>query len=247
MRTASGATLDVGRLALLLLMLGASWYFWDSPVLYPVKLLVVMMHESGHAIGTLVMGGSVDRVHLAMNEGGECMSRIPPGFLNMVVLYSSGYLGSAVAGAALMVATFRFQLGRAVMGAAAVWLAVMGVFYAGDPFTLVFCLGMAVALGLGTRFLPSVVVDALNLFLAAFTSLYALFDLRSDLWDSTRRNMTDAALLANVTWVPSIVWAALWSLLSVVLLIAAAYWSLHAKPRDGGGVRMPPVARARRV
>ncbi|NNB87912.1 M50 family metallopeptidase [Corallococcus exiguus] len=245
MRTASGATLDFGRLALLLLLMGASWYFWYSPVLWPVKVLVVMMHESGHAIASLLVGGSVDRVHLQVNEGGSCLSRLPPGVLNRVIVSSAGYLGSAVAGAGLMLATFRFRLGRAVMGAASVWLAVMGFFYAGDPFTLAFCLGMALAMGLGARFLPTGLVDALNLFLAAFTALYVIFDLRDDLWNSAVRAQSDAAILASETWVPSIVWAALWTLLSLGLLGVSAYWAMHAKP--GGGVKMPPMARTRRV
>ena len=149
------------------------------------------------------------------------------------------------AGAGLLLATFRFRLGRAVMGAASVWLAVMGFFYAGDPFTLAFCLGMALAMGLGARFLPTGLVDALNLFLAAFTALYVVFDLRDDLWNSAVRAQSDAAILASETWVPSIVWAALWTLLSLALLGVSAYWALHAKPP--GGVKMPPMARARRV
>ncbi|NOJ95508.1 M50 family metallopeptidase [Corallococcus coralloides] len=245
MRTASGATLDFGRLALLLLLMGASWYFWYSPVLLPVKVLVVMMHESGHALAALLVGGSVDRVHLQLNEGGSCFSRLPPGVFNRIIVSSAGYLGSAVAGAGLMLATFRFRLGRAVMGAASVWLAVMGFFYAGDPFTLAFCLGMALAMGLGARFLPTGLVDALNLFLAAFTALYVVFDLRDDLWNSAVRAQSDAAILASETWVPSIIWAALWTLLSVALLGVSAYWAMHAKP--SGGVKMPPMPRARRV
>ncbi|NPC80340.1 M50 family peptidase, partial [Pyxidicoccus fallax] len=132
-----------------------------------------------------------------------------------------------------------------VLGAACVWLAVMGMLYGGDGFTLLFCLGTALVLGLAAKFLPDGAVDALNLFLAAFTALYAVFDLRDDLWNSAVRSQSDAALLADLTWIPSVVWAALWTLLAVGLLVVAAYWSMHAKPR---GMQMPKVpTRARRV
>ncbi|MBZ4417129.1 M50 family metallopeptidase [Myxococcus sp. RHSTA-1-4] len=246
MKTASGAQLDFGRLALLVLMLGVGWYFWDSPVFWPLKLLVVMMHESGHALATLLVGGSVDKIHLAANESGSCLSRVPPGFLPQVAVYSGGYLGSAVAGAGLLLATFRFQFRRWVLGAACVWLGVMGVLYAGDGFTLLFCLGTALVMGLGAKYLPGGAVDVLNLFIAAFTALYAVFDLRDDLWNSAVRSRSDAALLAELTWVPAFAWAVLWTLLAVGLLAVAAYWSMHAKPR--GGVQLPKVsARARRV
>ncbi|MCP3141373.1 M50 family metallopeptidase [Pyxidicoccus xibeiensis] len=245
MRTASGAQLDFSRLALLVLMLGVGWYFWDSPVFWPLKVLVVMMHESGHAIATLLVGGSVDKIHLAANESGSCLSRLPPGVLAKVAVYSGGYLGSAVAGAGLLLATFRFRLRRWVLGAACVWLAVMGLVYGGDLFTKAFCLGTAVVLGLCAKYLPDGAVDVVNLFIAAFTALYAVVDLKDDLWNAAVRSRSDAALLADLTWVPAIVWAVLWTLLAVGLLGVAAYWSLHAKPR---GLQMPSVStRARRV
>lgn len=239
MRTASGARLDFGRVALLVLFLGLGWYFWDSPVLWPLKLLVVMMHETGHALATLLMGGSVDRVTLAANESGACLSSLPTGFMRQVVVYSAGYLGSAVAGSVLLLATFRFRLRHFVLGAASAWLAVMGLVYARDSFTLLFCLGTAVVLGLAAKFLPDAVVDALNLFIAAFTALYAIFDLRDDLWNSAVRASSDAALLARLTWVPSVVWAAVWSLLSLVLLGLAMYASVRARPSVGLDVPSP--------
>ncbi|SET57489.1 M50 family metallopeptidase [Stigmatella erecta] len=230
MQTASGAKLNAGRVTLLLLFLGAGWYFWDTAALLPLKLLVVMMHESGHAIATLLVGGSVEHITLRLDQSGACLSSLPPGIFRKILVFSGGYLGSAAVGAALLLATFRFQLRRWVLGATCVWLGVMGVLYARDPFTLAFCVGTSVVLGLAARFLPQGAVDVLNLFLAAFTALYALFDLRDDLWDSSIRSLSDAALLAQHTWVPAIAWAALWTLLGVLLLGWAAYVSMHARP-----------------
>src|SRR5690349_7803235 len=148
MQTSSGAKLDFGRVTLLLVLLGAGWYFWDSPALWPLKLLVVMMHESGHALATLLTGGAVERITLAAHQSGACLSRLPSGMLAQVAVYSAGYVGSALAGAFLLLATFRFRLRRLVLIASCVGLAVMGVLYAGDSFTLAFSLGTAVVLGL---------------------------------------------------------------------------------------------------
>lgn len=245
MQTASGAKLDMGRVALLLAFLAVGWFFWDSPVLRPVKLLVVMMHESGHAIASLIVGGSVQHITLRADESGACLSALPPGVLRQIIVFSAGYLGSAVMGAVLMLATFRFRMRRMVLGAACVWLAVTAVFYARDFFTLAFCLGASAVLGLAARFLPEGAVEVVNLFLAAFTALYALFDFRSDLWDSQVRAGSDAALLAQQTWVPAIVWAAIWSLLGIVLLGWATYKSMHADSRPSQ-MRMPPLSSVRR-
>jgi hypothetical protein len=245
MQTASGAKLDMGRMALLLLFLGAGWFFWDSPVLRPLKLLVVMMHESGHALATLLVGGEVKHITVNADESGACLSALPPGVFRKIIVFSAGYLGSAVMGAVLLLATFRFRLRRWVLGAACVWLAGMGVLYARDPFTLAFCLGTAVVMAVAAKFLPDGAVDVLNLFLAAFTALYALFDFRDDLWNSAVRGGSDAALLAQQTWVPAIIWAALWTLLGIALLGWAAYKSLHADHRPPR-MRLPPLSSARR-
>jgi len=203
-------------------VLGASvllaWFFWDAVALWPVKLLAVMVHEGGHALATLLVGGKVQRVTLAGDESGACLSLLPPGLWRQMIVYSAGYVGSALAGAALLVASFRMRSRRLLVGLCCGWLCVMGVFYAGDAFTLAFCLGTAVLLGLALRFLPALAVEALALFLAAFIALYAAFDLRSDLWDGAVRGRSDAALLASLTWVPALFWALLWSLASLALI-----------------------------
>ena len=218
MQTKSGARLDAGRVGALALCVGVAWYFWDSPALLPLKLFVVMVHETGHAAATMAVGGRVDRVILSGDEGGACMSLLPPGTLGQIIVFSAGYVGCALMGGILLVATYRYRLGRWVLGAACVWLAVMGLVYAGDGFTRLFCLGTSVVMGLSAWLLPSAAVDVMNLFLAGFVSLYSLFDLRSDLWDAQVRGISDAALLAQQTFVPALVWAALWTLMSLVIV-----------------------------
>jgi peptidase M50B-like protein len=235
MQTSSGSRLDFGRVALLLVFLGVGWYFWDSPVVWPLKLLVVMMHESGHALATLLAGGAVDRVTLATTDSGACLSHLPTGRMAQVAVYSAGYVGSSLAGAFLLLATYRFRMRRLVLVTACVGLVVMGVLYAGDGVTLAFCMGTALVLGLAAKYLPDGGVDMLNLLLAAFSALYVAFDLRSDLWNGAARSVSDAALLARLTPVPSWAWAALWSFVSLGLLGLFARWSLRAARPEGLG------------
>lgn len=230
MRTASGATLDAKRLLALVAALAVGVALWDTPVLWPLKLLVVMMHESGHALATLAVGGSVDSITIASNESGACLSRLPRSTLGIILVYSAGYVGSAVAGGLMLLATYRFRLRRAVLWAACVWLGVTAFVYAGDWFTRLFCLGTALALGLCARYLPDAAVEVLNLFIAAFSALYVVFDLRDDLWNERVRNVSDAALLAEHTFIPAIVWAVLWTLFSLFVLGAAA-WSAIQRGR----------------
>lgn len=202
---------------------------WDWAVMWPFKLLAVMGHETGHALASLLAGGSVSRVSIAGNEAGECLSAIPTSFFARTVVYSAGYVGSAIISVVLLVLTFRFDLRRFMLGAACVWLALMGLLYARDAFTLAFCAGMAVAFGVGAKYLPAPVVGVVNLFIASFTALYAAMDLKDDLWNGAVRVHSDAQLLADITIVPAIVWALMWTLLSVALLGGGVFLAMRRK------------------
>lgn len=79
---AAESRLHPGRALLLVGLVIGGVLFWDSAVLLPFKLLAVMGHETGHARAAWLVGGSVDRVSLALNRGGECISRIPDGQLS---------------------------------------------------------------------------------------------------------------------------------------------------------------------
>jgi hypothetical protein len=234
--------LNPGRALLLVAILAAGVFFWDSPALLPFKLLAVMGHETGHALASLVVGGSVDRVSLRLDESGACLSRIPDGFFARTIVYSAGYVGGALIAVLLLVATFRFEARRAMLFAACLWLALMGLFYARDSFTLAFCVVMAAAFGLGARLLPLALVGGVNLFIASFTALYAAMDLKDDLWNGAVRAQSDAQLLANLTVVPAIVWAAVWTVVSLGILATGLVIAL----REGRSVTPSAAAIAAR-
>jgi hypothetical protein len=243
MKTPSGASLDARRILAVAACVVLGVFFWSSPLLYPLKLLVVMMHESGHAIASLIVGGAVDRITIGADESGACLSRLPEGVLRQIIVYSSGYLGSAIAGGALLLASLRFGARRSVLMAACAWLLVMSVFYVRDVFTGAFCLGTAAAMAAGAKWLPDGAVDALNLFIASFAGLYAVFDLRDDLWRSASRGQSDASLLSDLTYVPAIVWAAAWTVAAIAFL-GGAMW-LAVRPARKAALRAARLSAAR--
>ncbi len=219
--------LDAWRLVVLTVLVMAGLMFWSAPWLAPLRLLVVLVHETGHALATLLFGGRVERVIVGADESGQCLSSLPAGWLPQITVYSAGYVGSAVSGALQLVLAFRFRLHRAVLYVMGVWVTAMGLIYAGNAFTVGYCLVMGAVLLVLARVLPAAAVRVLVMVLAAFTGLYALFDLRDDLWRPGGGGPSDAVLLAAQTHVPALVWSLLWSAVSVAVLALAASVSLR--------------------
>jgi hypothetical protein len=98
------------------------------------------------------------------------------------------------------------------------------------------------AFGAGARWLPAGAVGALNLFIATFTALYSVMDLKDDLWNQAIRAQSDAQLLANVTIVPAIVWAVTWTVVSGAVLLAGIAMALkEPRPRNRGTTLRAPI------
>ncbi len=114
--------IDTRRLLLLAALVVAGLWLWDVPWLAPLRLLVVLVHETGHALATLAFGGRVERVVIGADESGQCLSALPAGWLPQVAVYSAGYVGSAVSGALQLILAFRFRLHRAVLMAMGIWV-----------------------------------------------------------------------------------------------------------------------------
>jgi hypothetical protein len=193
-------------------------FFWNTWPLYPFKLLVVLMHESGHAAATLLAGGSVDRIQISPDEGGVTLSRYSPSLLREIVISSAGYVGSTVSGCVLLWAGARSKEGRWPLVALAAWCALVTVLYVRDGFTLLFVAGCALALGLLARFGAPLLRRSVLIFLAAFSCCYAIYDIRDDLLHLSSSGGSDADALARATFIPAIVWGVAWGLLSIVLV-----------------------------
>jgi hypothetical protein len=194
--------------------------FWNTWPLYPFKLLVVLMHESGHAAATLLVGGSVDAIRISPDQGGLTVSRFPPSLLRQIVIASAGYVGSALSGCVLLYLAARSRMGRWPLLALAGWCTLVALLYVRDAFTLLFVGACALALGILARFGAPWLRRGVLVFLAAFSCCYALYDIRDDLLHLTSfSGGSDADALARATFVPAIVWGGLWGALSIALVL----------------------------
>lgn len=192
---------------------------WNTPLVYPFRVLTVMIHEMCHAVATLITGGEVLEIRTHWDESGHTLSRGGWAW----VIYPAGYLGTALLGAVAISIpgrgaqrVFMIALGLAYTG--------LHVFY-GQWTSLDMWVGVAAgAVLVGLSFAAEWLCDAAFNLLGFVLCLYSVHDLLGDLLGS-QVHMTDAGLLARhwgaawLTWPIALVWVGL-----SLSLLAAAVW-----------------------
>ncbi|GAB4463247.1 MAG: hypothetical protein OHK0029_31590 [Armatimonadaceae bacterium] len=208
-------------------------------VTYPIRILVTFIHEGAHALMALLTGSTVDAIAVMPNGSGVTLSRTPigpAGWLPNMLISSAGYLGATLYGAILVWMLRRGMEGRKLllMTGIAVALVTLGAvkglawppaWVAGaSPFGLMFALfwGVLLTAGLliGAKKLPRDGANWLASFVGVQCVLNALFDLRTlfDLSVGTSAH-TDARNMEALTLLPAPIWAALWIVMSLAILL----------------------------
>lgn len=200
---------NLGGMALVigvLLAVLAGWY--AAPLVYPLRLLTVLLHEGGHAAVTLLTGGVVVEIAVNAEESGHTLSS---GGFHFLILHG-GYLGSLLAGL-LLTGTPRAARGPCVMLGALALLALgwIPLISFGFFYTAAVAAGLLVLAWKASHDVCRTVMRGTGLFVVAD----AVRDVLSDL------GRGDAALLAQMTGVPALIWSVLWLTAALGLLIRA--------------------------
>lgn len=222
----------VGGLALTALVVTV---LWPTPVLLPLRLLVTFVHEAGHALAANLVGGDVVSLTINPNEGGLTFSRFEATRPRRMLVASAGYVGATLIGAALLAALRHLRTGRAVLASFAVGIALATVLWvrsAPDPgafagatgsgrndgwFTLLFSIFAVVVFG-GLAWKATVGIRRAAVTLVAAGLCFGALE---DVWQlvgSGNRRHSDAETLADLTFLPSVVWAVLWLLVGLVVV-----------------------------
>ncbi|TVR52300.1 MAG: M50 family peptidase [Gemmatimonadales bacterium] len=197
------------------LYFGTIWLLWETPVVYPVKVFVVFLHEISHAMAALATGGWVERIELSPRLGGACYC--PGG--NAFVTLSAGYLGSLAWGAVILESAQRSgkKASRVVQGLGAGVLVLTLLFVRGT-FGLFFGIVFGTALFLAAPRLSADANRILLTFLGFTSALYAILDIKADVLDRPHLP-SDAYMLAQLTGIPTLVWGVLW--IGIALVVSA--------------------------
>jgi hypothetical protein len=197
-------------------------------IVYPFQLLVTMVHELSHGLAALLTGGRFINFTIDTNTSG--LATTADGWRLFVI--PAGYVGTALIGGLLLVLIHRSSDVRRRR-----WLAVgLGLFFA--LTTVLFARNLtAIAVGsvsalammiLGVYGSPLLLLFGLNLIaiqiaLNALDSLLGLMRLNAGPFQLPN----DAQSMANLTHIPALFWAVLWSLAALAILVGSIYWAFQ--------------------
>lgn len=195
----------------------ALWFLWDTPVVYPLKIFVVLLHEVSHAIAAVATGGTLDRITLDVRQGGATYFSGGSAFLAL----SAGYLGSLLWGG-LMFSAARNEWVRTdwVNGAIGASVILLTIFFIRSPFGIVFGLLFGAAMMAASRKIGAEMNRKLLLTLGLTSALYAILDIKSDILDRPELR-SDAYMLAELTGIGT---ATMWGIVWITIAIAFSAW-----------------------
>jgi hypothetical protein len=209
--------MDVKAVLILAALFIAVWVLWDTPIVYPIKIFVVCLHELGHALAALLTGGQVVSIQIFPEEGGLTTTR---GGWPFIIL-SAGYVGSMLFGGALLYLSSYRPWARRLMIALGVLIVLSTLLFFRNFFAVLYGLLAGAAMFFSAYRFPLNVNFYIIRFLAIASCLYALLDIRGDLFAAASAGsgiVNDAVALNQLTGIPAIIWAVLWLVVSLLVL-----------------------------
>ena len=206
------------------LFFGVLWFLWDTPLVYPLKIFVVLLHEVSHATMSVATGGSIDRITLDPMQGGACYCPGGSPFLTL----SAGYLGSLLWGGLMLSAAAKSSVKADwVIGLIGGLVLCLTMLYVRNGFGFAFGILFGLAMFAVSKQLGDGVNRTLLLTLGLTSALYALLDIKSDILERPEAR-SDAAMLAEITGIPTAIWGILW----IGLGIAFSAWLFRRAYRE---------------
>jgi hypothetical protein len=205
---------------------------WARFLLYPFKLFSTWVHECGHALMTVLVGGQVMSITIEPDTSGLTRSFVPADRVYRGLVASAGYLGAAVVGCLLMAATRVEKWAHLILQSLGVFMLLTLVLWMRNLFGVGVVLAWGVALialarrGIGPapRFLLSL--------LAIQVALNSVYDIRGLFL--LGRGQSDAVTMARLFLAPPWVWATAWMVMGIAML-GATLWMTRGSSRTTRG------------
>ncbi len=191
------------------------WFLWHTPVVYPLKVFVVFLHEISHGIAAVATGGSIQAITLSPRLGGACYC--PGG--NAFITLSAGYLGSLMWGGLILEGARKAgRKADRITSGIGIGTMILTLLFVRGGFGIVFGVAFGAVLVLAGRRLSAAKNQVLLTVLGLTSCLYAILDIKGDILDRPHLR-SDAFMLAEITGIPTLAWGVLW--ISVALVVSS--------------------------
>lgn len=182
------------------------------PVIHlPLDWFQTFFHEFSHGLAALITGGRIHSIQIAFDASGRCLTQ--GGSLSLILF--SGYAGSALWGS-LIYLSVSARHAKTIALSLSLFVILVGLLWVRDwitPWILMAIVAMfLLAYRYGNRKWTHRFVEFVGLYvvLEAFRSPFYLLDGKS---------VGDGSDLAQLTYLPEIVWIAVWAMLAIAFII----------------------------
>lgn len=186
---------------------------WRSILIYPVKIFVVLLHEMSHGIAAIISDGTIMKIIITPELGGETVTS---GGIKFIIA-ASGYLGSLFFGAMLFYSAYNKKFSMWFNTIVSVMILLFTVNYLEGSFTIIFALVFTLFLFLSPRILNDLIHSYAMKILGLISSLYILIDIKEDLL-TLRIVPSDAQMLADITGIPAYLWGMVWLVITIFII-----------------------------
>jgi hypothetical protein len=202
------------QIIILLILSAVAIVFWDTVIIYPIKLFVVFLHELSHGIAAIVTGGKIVKFEITYLIGGTCYTIGG----NSFIIASAGYLGSILLGGLLLLRASKSKDSRIIGISLSIIILLITLVYVRNQFGFFFGISFTVLLLLLSLFLPKKIFELVLKFIGIVSCLYVLVDIKEDLFTLDYRG-SDADYLQSITGIPAIVWGVLWGIIAIIAFL----------------------------
>ena len=178
----------------------------------PFNWLESYFHEISHGIAAILTGGNVLRIQLFANGAGLCTTQGGIGF----VISFAGYSGATLWGWGIYKLASAHQKAAQGFSVLIFVLLVCSIVLWGRDLLTWFILGVLAALFLLTIKLKK--IHYLQRLMQLFGLLILLNSLSSPSYLLDGRHLGDGAALASMTFIPEIIWIAIWFAIALLAL-----------------------------
>mgnify|MGYP001559509356 CR=1 FL=1 len=211
---------QISELVILFTILIISFFLWDTYFIYPIKLIVVLLHEISHVFASLISGGKIIEMNIGFDLGGKCETEGG----NTIFIASAGYLGSLLWGLLFFLSPNNQKTGFWIIISISALILITSISVSANSTFVILALILSSLLVSSAFFLRIPIITIIVRAFGLISCIYVLFDIKDDLLSHTIV-LSDASILSSLTNIPVTLIGLSWAFVSIVGIYIAMRFS----------------------